>query len=120
MAGRIERVAPGAPAEVALAAEIRRVQEADRLAPVWVVVGGPITGLSLRRRLAGDGAFAAVRFSSLLALIQQIADVRAAAGGGGRRPLNQVALRAAARVALAEVPGLLGPVARHPATEASL
>ncbi|MGD0592521.1 MAG: PD-(D/E)XK nuclease family protein [Acidimicrobiales bacterium] len=118
MAGRIERVLPGAPAEAALTAEIRRVQGRDRLAPVTVVVRSPIVGLSLRRRLAEEGAFAAVRFAPLQALLLQVGGIAAAAGG--RQPLTQVALRAAARVALGEVPGVLGPVARHPATEASL
>ena len=118
MAGRIERVQPGAPAEAALGSEIRRVQSADRLAPVTVVVRSPIVGLFLRRRLAEEGAYAAVRFGPLHALVQQLGGTAAAVGG--RQPLTQVALRAASRVALAEVPGVLRPVAGHPATEASL
>jgi RecB family exonuclease len=118
MAGRIERVAPGTAAEAALAGEIGRAQATDRLAPVWVVVGSPIVALSLRRRLAAEGAFASVRFTPMNALLQHLGGAGAAAGG--RRPLTQVALHAAARVALSESPGLLGPVAGHPATEASL
>lgn len=117
--GRIERVAPGPPAEAALAAAIQRLQAHDRLAPVWVVVRTPIVGLSLRRRLADVGAFAAVRFGMLGDLAEQLAGI-APSLAGRRRPLSAVALRAAARVALSESPGLLDHVAGHPATEASL
>ena len=118
MIGRIARVVPGGPAEAALVAEIRRLQSADRLAPVWVVVGGPVVGLSLRRRLAADGAFAAVRFTPLGVLVQQLGGRAGALGG--RLPLSEAGLRAAARVALASAPGVLEPVASHPATEASV
>lgn len=118
MAGRIERVAPGAEAQAALAAEVRRVQGADPLAPVFVVVRSSIVGLFLRRCLVEGGAFAAVRFAPLTALFQQLGGAGAAAGE--RQPLSDVALHAAARVALFESPGLLGPVASHPATQASL
>jgi RecB family exonuclease len=97
---------------------IERRQHRDRLAPVWVVVRTPIVGLSLRRRMAENGAFAAVRFSPLGALAELLAGIGPSVGG--RRPLTTVALRASARVALAETPGLLGDVASHPSTEASL
>jgi RecB family exonuclease len=118
MAGRIERVIPGAAAEAALVDELQRVHVADRLAPVWVVVPSPIVGLSLRRRLVERVAFAAVRFAPLAALVQQLG--AAGAARGGRRPLTAVAVRTAARVALGEAPGVFAPVAGHEATEASL
>ncbi|MGC9960317.1 MAG: PD-(D/E)XK nuclease family protein [Acidimicrobiales bacterium] len=118
MAGRIERVIPGVAAEAALVDELQRVHVADRLAPVWVVVRSPIVGLSLRRRLVERGAFAAVRFAPLAALVQQLG--AAGAARGGRRPLTPVAVRTAARVALGVVPGVLAPVAGHEATEESL
>jgi RecB family exonuclease len=118
MAGRIERVVPGPIAEASLAAAVGRLKGADRLAPVFVVVRSPIVGLWLRRRLAADGAFAAVRFAPLGALVQRLGGADRATAG--REPLSPVALRAAARVALDDVAGVLGPVAAHPATEASL
>jgi ATP-dependent helicase/nuclease subunit B len=110
-------VVPGAAAEAALASEIRRLQAGDPLSPVWLVVPCPIVGLSLRRRLAQGGAFAAVRFSPLGVLVQKLGSVAAVRG---REPLGPVARRAAARVALGEVPGVFSSVARHPATEASM
>jgi ATP-dependent helicase/nuclease subunit B len=118
VAGRIERVAPGRQAESALVEAVRRLQETDRLAPVWVVVPSQIVGLSLRRRLVEDGAFAGVRFTPIDALSQQLGGTCLAIGG--RRPLSPLALRAAAWVALAEVPGVLHQVADHAATAASL
>ncbi len=118
VAGRIERVGPGARSEDLLAAEIRAIQAGDRLAPVFVVVRSSIVGLRLRRRLAEERAYAAVRIASLQVLVGQLGGRDAAAGG--RRPLSQVALRAAARVALSEIPGPFAPVASHPTTEASL
>jgi ATP-dependent helicase/nuclease subunit B len=115
---RIQRVVPGEHAEAVAVAVIRQLQGASPLAPVWVVVRTALVGESLRRRLAEDGAFAAVRFSPLGALVRQVA------GAGpfldGRQPLSPVALRAAARVALDEAPGLLGPIAGQAATEAAL
>jgi RecB family exonuclease len=110
-------VVPGAAAEAALVAEIRRLQAGDPLSPVWVVVPRPVVGLSLRRRLAEGSAVAAVRFSPLGELVRRLGSATAA---GGREPLGPVALRAAARVALGEVPGVFAPVARHPSTEAGL
>jgi RecB family exonuclease len=110
-------VVPGAAAEVSLAAEIRRLQAGDPLSPVCVVVPRPIVGLSLRRRLAEGGAFAAVRFCLLGVLVQRLGSAEAASG---REPLGPVARRAAARVALGEAPGVFDSVARHPSTEASL
>ncbi|MHB1885134.1 MAG: PD-(D/E)XK nuclease family protein [Acidimicrobiales bacterium] len=118
MAGRIERVVPGVCSEDVLAAEIRTIQADDRLAPVFVAVRSPIVGLRLRRRLAEERAYAAVRIASLQVLVEQLGTWVAAAGG--RRPLSQVALRAAARAALGEIPGPFAPVASHPTTEASL
>ncbi|MGD0082514.1 MAG: PD-(D/E)XK nuclease family protein [Acidimicrobiales bacterium] len=118
MAGRIERVVPGAHAEAALAAAIGRLQGSDRLAPVFVAVRTPTVGLSLRRRLALEGAFASVRFAPLGALVTALGVAEAASGA--RQPLTKAALRVAARLVLSEAPGLLAPVAGHAATEASL
>ncbi len=116
---------PGGASELALCAEIRRAKGDDALAPVFVVVRSPVVGLSLRRRLAADGAFAAVRFASFGALAHRIATH--ADGGAGlragtapRRPLTEVALRSAARVALERRPGVFAPVAGHSAMHAGL
>jgi ATP-dependent helicase/nuclease subunit B len=77
-----------------------------------------MVALSLRQVLAGGGAYAGVRFGTLRRLISGFS-----AGDetlSERSPLTAVALRAAARVALSVQPGLLAPMARHEATEASL
>ncbi|HKH87510.1 MAG TPA: hypothetical protein VKA05_01750, partial [Acidimicrobiales bacterium] len=118
MAGRIEPVVPGAHAEAALAAAVGGFQASDRLAPVFVAVRTPTVALSLRRRLASVGPFAAVRFAPLPALVRLIGVAEAAAGA--RQPLTSAALRVAARLALSEGPGVLEPVAGHAATEGSL
>jgi ATP-dependent helicase/nuclease subunit B len=83
-----------------------------------VVVGPPTVALSLRQVLAGGGAYAGVRFGTLRRLISGLSAGDEALSE--RSPLTAVALRAAARVALSVQPGLLAPMARHEATEASL
>jgi hypothetical protein len=118
VAGRIERVAPGGQAESALVEIIRGLQATDRLAPVWVVVPSRIVGLSLRRRLVEESAFAGVGFTPIGALSQVLGGTDLAIAG--RQPLSPVALRAAARVALAEAPGVLDQVAHHATTAAGL
>ena len=45
--------------------EIANRRKRDPLAPVTVVVPSHVAGLQLRRRLAGMGAFANVRFETL-------------------------------------------------------
>ncbi len=60
-------------------------RRADPLAPVTVVVPSHVAGLQLRRRLAGRGAFAGVRFETLPRVAELIAAGHLAAAG--RRPL---------------------------------
>ncbi len=122
MAGRIERVTPGSASELALSALIQEAKAADPLAAVTVVASSSTVALSLRSALARAGPFAGVRFVELSRLIEMIGAPPAggADGVGPRVPLSGAAMLAAARVALAEAPGLLQPVADHPATASSL
>ncbi|MGO9558445.1 MAG: PD-(D/E)XK nuclease family protein [Acidimicrobiales bacterium] len=120
MAGRIELVRPGAEAEEALVASIRRAQSGDALASVSVVVRSPMVSFDLRRRLAERGAFAGTRFTPLSRLIELLGPPDDRVGGEERRPLTETALGAAVRVALRSGPGVLAGVIDHPATEDSL
>lgn len=105
---------------MALCAEIRRAKGADSLAPVFVAVRSPVVGLALRRRVAAEGAFAAVRFAPFEALTHLLGAPAGAGGDRPRRPLTEVALRSAARVALDRRPGVFATVAGHGAVPASL
>jgi ATP-dependent helicase/nuclease subunit B len=122
MAGRIERVAPGPDSERALSAAIGQAKASDPLAPVTIVVPATTVALSLRQRLAELGPLAGVSFTDLPRLVEVhgATHVVEVAGEGVRAPLTEAAVLAAARVALAESPGLLQPVADHPATAASV
>jgi len=121
MTSRIEPVAPGPESEQALATAIGQAKAADPLAPVTVVVSSSTVALSLRQRLADLGPLAGVRFTDLSRLVELVgAPSPEVDGEGPPAPVTQAAILAAARVALAQSPGLLQPVADHPATAASV
>lgn len=127
MSGTIRLAAPGAQTEELLASAIGRAQAADRLAPVTVVGRSSAVNLDLRRRLAGRGPVAGLRFTLLPRLVEQLGAPSLAAsavaglpGVGPRAPLGRPMLGAAVRVALRERPGVLAPVVEHPSTEASV
>jgi len=123
--GRIEIVGHGEPAFAALARAVGVAQAGDALAPVTVVCPSVRSAVRLRHRLAsavrrpgGGRGVANVRFLTLAELMAALAGAQARADG--RQPATRVALTAALRGALREHPGLLAPVAAHPATAAEL
>lgn len=129
MATVVELVAYGGEATEALAAFVESAKGDDELAPVTVVVRGPLVGLDLRRHLAdlprrskaGGRGLVNVRLFALARLAELLgAPELAGATADGAEPLTEAALGAALRTALGERPGVLGPVAGHAATEASL
>ncbi len=107
----------GRPAGDLLAAEVRDRKGGDPLAPVTVVVPATYAGIGARRRLAAEGV-AAVTFLTLARLAERLGAAVLAAEG--RRPVSPPVVLEAVRRALAERPGVFGPVAGHPATEEAL
>jgi ATP-dependent helicase/nuclease subunit B len=109
----------GRPARAALEALVAEAKGDDPLAPVTVVVPSNYAGLSLRRHGARFGAEHApglvnVRFLAL----NRVAELLGAPflAEPDRVPLTPEARFEAARVALAEDPGVFAPVAGHPST----
>lgn len=118
MDGALQLVAHGAPARDALASVIAGVQSADRLAPVTVAVPSTYAGLSLRRSIGARQGFVNVRFMGLARVAELLGAPFLAEPD--RRPLTPALALGAIHAALAEDPGELAPVARHPATVRSL
>jgi len=109
----------GAEAREALAGFVGRAKADDSLAAVTVVVPSNYTGLSLRRELGRHGGGIAVLETVTVA---ELAD---RLGGSslqqrGRRPLSDMAVTAAVRIALGDDPGPFGPVAGHQQTARAL
>lgn len=109
----------GTEAREALADFVRRAKTGDPLAAVTVVVPSNYTGLSLRRELGRQGGGVAVLETVTVA---ELAD---RLGGSSlqqraRRPLSDMAITAAVRIALGDEPGPFGPVADHQQTARAL
>ena len=116
---RLVPVGFGAEAREALAQFVARAKAADPLAAVTVVVPSNYTGLSLRRELGGTSGGVAVLETLTIA---ELAD---RLGGSllqryGRRPVSDMAVAAAMRIALGEDPGPFGSVAGHHQTARAL
>ena len=117
----------GREAASALRVEISRAKGAEPLAPVTVVVASNQVGVSVRRQLAsgalgpvcgaGPGLIG-VTFVTPYRLAELLGAASLAASA--RRPVSTPVLAAAVRTALTAEPGVFGPVAVHPATEAAL
>jgi len=117
----------GEPAARALFDAVVAGKRGDPLAPVTVVVPTNYVGVAARRLLArgtlgritpgGDGV-AGVTFLTTYRLAELLGAPRLA--GAHRRPVSTPVLAAAVRAVLATAPGIFGPVADHPATEAAL
>ena len=117
----------GEPAARALFDAVVAGKGGDPLAPVTVVVPTNYVGVAARRLLArgtlgrvtpgGDGV-AGVTFLTVYRLAELLGAPRLA--GVHRRPVSTPVLAAAVRAVLATAPGIFGPVADHPATEAAL
>jgi RecB family exonuclease len=110
-----------------LRSEIGDAKHGDPLAPVTVIVPSNHVGVAARRLLASgrlgpvcpQGAgIAAVTFLTVYRLGELLGAPRLAAEG--RRPVSTPVIAAAFRRALADRPGVFGPVAAHPATEQAL
>lgn len=117
----------GHDAAMALRTGITDAKGAEPLAPVTVVVSSNQVGVSVRRQLAsgtlgpvcgaGPGLIG-VTFVTPYRLAELLGASRLAAEG--RRPVSTPIVAAAVRRALTAEPGVFGPVAAHPATEAAL
>src|SRR5690349_18446544 len=109
-------VAFGLAAAELLADEVGNAKDGDPLAPVTVVVPSNYVGVAMRRELARRGnGIAAVDFTTLHRLGELLGGPRLAAAD--RRPVSAPVIAAAIRAVLADDPGILDPVAEHPATE---
>lgn len=124
---RTEWVVYGRPAAQTLRREISAIKAGDPLAPATVVVPTNHVGVATRRLLASravgpvcdrGAGIAAVTFLTVYRLGELLGSGRLA--GAGSRPVSTPVIGAALRAALAEDPGVFGPVATHPATETAL
>src|SRR6476619_1257590 len=117
----------GPEASRALHTAVVAAKAGDPLAAVTVVVPTNYVGVAARR-LLGSGALgqitddgagvAGVTFLTVYRLAELLGAPRLA--GARRRPVSTPVLAAAVRAVLATAPGIFGPVADHPATEAAL
>ena len=103
----------GAGATSALARMVARVQSDDPLAPVDVIAPSAVSGMTLRRAIAGP-AMANVRFGSLPQLAERLAMRRLAIAG--LRPLSDSTRGLAMKRAIQSSDGDLAKAAAHPAT----
>lgn len=108
----------GAEAHEALAGFVGQAKADNPLAAVTVVVPSNYTGLSLRRELGRRGGVAVLETVTIAELAERL-------GGSslqqrGRRPLSDMAVTAAVRIALDDDPGPFGPVAGHQQTARAL
>ncbi|MGZ4689198.1 MAG: PD-(D/E)XK nuclease family protein [Acidimicrobiia bacterium] len=120
---RLVLTAFGRPARTALEALVAEAKGDNPLAPVTVVVPSNYAALSLRRHDARFGAdrgpgLVNVRFLAL----NRVAELLGAPflAEPDRVPLTPEARLEAARVAVAEAPGVFAPVAAHPSTVRAL
>ncbi|GAC1314377.1 MAG: hypothetical protein NVSMB12_07530 [Acidimicrobiales bacterium] len=127
MAPAVEWVRYGRAGAEALRAAIAEAKAGEPLRPVTVVVPSNTVGVATRRLLAsgtlgplcGSGVgVAAVTVLTVYRLAELLGAPPLAASG--RRPVSTPVLAAAMRQALADDPGVFGPVAAHPATEQAL
>ncbi len=113
----------GRPARSALEALVADAKGADALAPVSVAVPSSYAGLALRRhdpRFGPDASPGLVNIRFLA--LNRVAELLGAPflAEPDHVPLTPQARREAARVAVAEEPGVFAPVAGHPSTVRAL
>lgn len=119
-------IAYGPAANAALRDTIAAAKATDALDPVTVLVPTNYVSVSVRRWLArpenspmpGGVGLAGVTFATVLRIGELLAAPTLAAAG--RRPVSNAVVSSAVRRALADEPGIFGPVADHPTTEANL
>ena len=115
----VHTTAYGRPALDLLAGQVDAVKEGSPLSPVMVIVPSNYAAVSMRRSLAArPGGVANVSFLTLYRLAERLGAASLAAAG--RRPVNTPVLAQAIRGVLGDEPGMLAPVANHPATELAL
>jgi len=114
----VETTPYGAPAHDALGAAIDRLKQANRLAPVSIIVPSNHVGIAARRALGRRGGIAAVTFLTPYRLAELLGAGVVAADG--RRPVSTPVLAGAVRAVLADDPGHFAGVQQHPATERAL
>lgn len=118
MAADVRRVSYGEPAVRLLAEQVHAAKAGDPLAPVTVVVPSNYAAVATRRELARRGGVAGTSFLTLHRLAERVGGPPLAAAG--RRPVSAPVVLQAIRAVLAENPGVLAPVAGHPATALAL
>lgn len=114
----MRRVPYGEAAVAFLADCVCAAKHGDALAPVTVVVPSNYAAVATRRELARRGGVAGASFLTLYRLAERLGGPALAAQG--RRPVSAPVVLQALRAVLAEAPGVLAPVASHPATELAL
>ncbi len=108
----------GAAAVDALADEVARGKAGEPLRPVTVVVPSNYAGVATRRALARRSGVAGLTVVTLYRLAELLAGP--ALARSGRVPVSSPLVSTAVRAALAEEPGLFGPVADQPSTVEAL
>jgi len=101
-----------------LADRVHAAKAGDPLAAVTVVVPSNYAAVATRRELARHSGIAGTTFLTLYRLAERLGGPTLAAAG--RRPVSAPVVLQAVRAALAAEPGVLAPVATHPATELAL
>jgi len=108
---------PGAAALESLRAVLDEVRLGDPLAPVDVIVPTGVTGVTVRRVVAGDAGLANVRFSALPQVAERLAARHLALTGQSvSRPLTAGVRSQAVRATVASANGTLARAAQHRAT----
>src|SRR5262245_14704807 len=118
MALELVRTSYGTAALDALASAVARAKGDEPLRPVTVVVPSNYAGVAARRALARRHGVIAVAFVTLYRLAELLAGPTLARSG--RVPVSSPVVATAFRAALAEDPGLFGPVADQPSTVEAL
>jgi ATP-dependent helicase/nuclease subunit B len=118
MAFDLVRTTYGPAALDALAAAVARAKGDEPLRPVTVVVPSNYAGVAARRALAHRHGVIGVGFVTLYRLAELLAGPTLARSG--RVPVSSPVVATAFRAALAEDPGLFGPVADQPSTVEAL
>ena len=118
MAFDLVRTTYGPAALDALAAAVARAKGNEPLRPVTVVVPSNYAGVAARRALARRHGVIGVGFVTLYRLAELLAGPTLARSG--RVPVSSPVVATAFRAALADYPGLFGPVADQPSTVEAL
>ena len=108
----------GSAAVDALAGEVAWAKAGEPLRPVTVIVPSNYAGVATRRALARRGGVAGLTVVTLYRLAELLAGP--ALARSGRIPVSSPVVSTAVRTALAEEPGLFGPVADQPSTVEAL